>query len=29
VILNWWHGRRYQGGVGAYGTDRSKLLPGE
>ena len=29
VILNWWHGRRYQGGVGAYGTDREKLLPRE
>jgi hypothetical protein len=21
VILNWWHGRRTQGGVGAYETD--------
>lgn len=29
VILNWWHGRRYQGGVGAYGTDREKVLPRE
>ena len=25
VILNWWHGRRYQGGVGAYKTDGPKL----
>ena len=21
VILGWWHGRRYQGGTGAYKTD--------
>ncbi|MBI3411810.1 MAG: hypothetical protein HY040_26055 [Planctomycetes bacterium] len=25
VILNWWHGRRYQGGVGAYKTDGPRL----
>jgi len=25
VILNWWHGRRYQGGTGAYKTDGPKL----
>ena len=25
VVLNWWHGRRYQGGTGAYGTDGPKL----
>jgi hypothetical protein len=25
VKLNWWHGRRYQGGVGAYRTDGPKL----
>ncbi|MCI0681454.1 MAG: hypothetical protein L0Y71_05055 [Gemmataceae bacterium] len=27
VILNWWHGRRYQGGPGAYRTDGPKALP--
>ena len=27
VILNWWHGRRYQGGSGAYRTDGPKALP--
>lgn len=27
VILGWWHGRRYQGGSGAYGTDGPKVLP--
>ena len=27
VILGWWHGRRYQGGTGAYGTDGPKVLP--
>jgi hypothetical protein len=27
VILNWWHGRRYQGGVGAYQTDGPRVLP--
>jgi hypothetical protein len=26
VILNWWHGRRYQGGTGAYGTDGPRVL---
>jgi len=25
VILNWWHGRRYQGGIGAYKTDGPHL----
>ena len=25
VILNWWHGRRYQGGVGAYKTEGPRL----
>ncbi len=29
VMLNWWHGRRYQGGVGAYQTDGPKVLPRE
>jgi hypothetical protein len=29
VILNWWHGRRYQGGIGAYVSDGPKLLPHE
>jgi hypothetical protein len=24
--LNWWHGRRYQGGVGAYPTDGPRVL---
>ena len=27
VILGWWHGRRYQGGPGAYPTDGPKVLP--
>lgn len=27
VALGWWHGRRYQGGTGAYQTDGPKLLP--
>lgn len=27
VILGWWHGRRYQGGSGAYGTEGPKVLP--
>ncbi len=27
VILGWWHGRRYQGGTGAYRTDGPKALP--
>jgi hypothetical protein len=26
VILGWWHGRRTQGGTGAYQTDGPKLL---
>lgn len=26
VDLGWWHGRRYQGGVGAYKTDGPKLI---
>jgi hypothetical protein len=26
VIHNWWHGRRYQGGPGAYRTDGPKVL---
>jgi hypothetical protein len=26
VILGWWHGRRYQGGTGAYQTDGPKVL---
>lgn len=25
VALGWWHGRRYQGGPGAYQTDGPKL----
>jgi hypothetical protein len=25
VILGWWHGRRYQGGTGAYKTDGPML----
>jgi hypothetical protein len=29
VMLNWWHGRRYQGGVGAYKTDGPKVFPHE
>jgi hypothetical protein len=27
VLLGWWHGRRYQGGVGAYRTDGPHILP--
>lgn len=27
VDLLWWHGRRYQGGSGAYQTDGPRLLP--
>lgn len=27
VINGWWHGRKYQGGTGAYKTDGPKLLP--
>jgi hypothetical protein len=26
VDLGWWHGRRYQGGSGAYKTDGPKLI---
>ena len=26
VIPGWWHGRRYQGGPGAYQTDGPKIL---
>jgi len=26
VFLNWWHGRRYQGGAGAYQTDGPRIL---
>lgn len=26
VMLLWWHGRRYQGGVGAYRTDGPQVL---
>ena len=26
VSLGWWHGRRYQGGAGAYKTDGPRLL---
>lgn len=29
VILGWWHGRRYQGGTGAYKTDGPSLHFGE
>jgi hypothetical protein len=25
VTLEWWHGRRYQGGTGAYQSDGPKL----
>jgi hypothetical protein len=27
VMLNWWHGRRDQGGAGAYATDGPRALP--
>lgn len=27
IITGWWHGRRYQGGAGAYKTDGPKLHP--
>lgn len=27
VINGWWHGRRYQGGTGAYKTDGPSLRP--
>lgn len=27
VNLGWWHGRRYQGGSGAYKTDGPHVLP--
>ena len=26
VMLDWWHGRRYQGGTGAYQSDGPKLF---
>lgn len=26
VDLGWWHGRRYQGGTGSYGTDGPRVL---
>ncbi len=26
VILGWWHGRKYQGGEGAYSTDGPRPL---
>ena len=26
VALDWWHGRRYQGGQGAYQTDEPQVL---
>lgn len=26
VALGWWHGRRHQGGTGAYATDGPRLL---
>lgn len=26
IVLNWWHGRRYQGGAGAYATDGPRPL---
>jgi len=26
IILGWWHGRRFQGGVGAYKTDGPHVL---
>jgi hypothetical protein len=26
IQLNWWHGKRYQGGTGAYKTDGPHLL---
>jgi hypothetical protein len=29
VDLGWWHGRRYQGGVGAYKTEGPRLLEAE
>ena len=29
VDLGWWHGRRYQGGPGAYKTDGPKLIHAE
>jgi hypothetical protein len=29
VILGWWHGRRYQGGTGAYKTDGPQFHPTE
>jgi len=29
VDLGWWHGRRYQGGAGAYKTDGPKIINGD
>jgi hypothetical protein len=29
VDLGWWHGRRYQGGTGAYKTDGPRPFEGE
>ena len=29
VELGWWHGRRYQGGVGAYKTEGPRFLEAE
>ena len=29
VDLGWWHGRRYQGGIGAYKTEGPRLLEAE
>jgi hypothetical protein len=29
VDLGWWHGRRYQGGIGAYKTEGPKLFESE
>ena len=26
VVLGWWHGRRYQGGTGAYKTDGPRFF---
>jgi hypothetical protein len=26
ILLGWWHGRRCQGGTGAYATDGPELL---
>jgi hypothetical protein len=29
IALGWWHGRRYQGGAGAYKTDGPRVFHGE